>query len=218
MLKTYIKEISKVAKTGDAREESYYKALATLLESFALSIKKAKTQVTILPQKTEAGNPDFRVWDGRQHIAGYVEGKRPEEGNLDRIEESEQLKRYRHAFANLILTNLFEFRLYRDGRLIDKVSIARPFVATELKVAPPLENEDRFLDLLNKFFTFSLPQKYTPKTLAKALASRTHYLREQVLLELAGGNGDLTGFYQAFQQHLIAGLTKKISPICTPRL
>ncbi len=209
MLKTYIKEISKVAKTGDAREESYYRALATLLESFAISIKKSKTQVTILPKKIEAGNPDFRVWDGRQHIVGYVEGKRPEEGNLDRIEQSEQLKRYRSAFANVILTNFFEFRLYREGQLIDKVEIARPFVARELKVAPPLENEDQLLDLLNKFFTFSLPRNYTPKTLAEALASRTHYLREQVLLELATGNGDLTGFYQAFQKHLIAALTKE---------
>ncbi|MBN2270033.1 MAG: N-6 DNA methylase [Sedimentisphaerales bacterium] len=209
MLKTYIKEISKVAKTGDAREESYYKALATLLDSFALSIKKAKTQVTILPQKTEAGNPDFRVWDGRQHIVGYVEAKRPEEEDLDRIEESQQLKRYRRAFANVILTNFFEFRLYRQGQLIDRVNVARPFFARELKVAPPLENEDQFLDLLNKFFTFSLPQKYTPKTLAKALASRTHYLREQVLLELMQSNGNLLGFFQAFHQHLIAGLTKE---------
>ncbi len=209
MLKTYIKEISKVAKTGDAREESYYRALATLLESFALSIKKSKTQVTILPKKIEAGNPDLRVWDGWQHIVGYAEAKRPQEENLDKIEQSEQLKRYRSAFANVILTNFFEFRLYRQGQLIDRVEIARPFVARELKVAPPLENEERFLDLLNKFFTFSLPQNYTPKTLAEALASRTHYLREQVLLELATGNGDLTGFYQAFQRHLIAALTKE---------
>ncbi|HLB72449.1 MAG TPA: type ISP restriction/modification enzyme [Sedimentisphaerales bacterium] len=209
MLKTYIKEVFKVVKTGDAREESYYKALATLLETFALSIKKTKTQVTISPKKTEAGNPDLRVWDGRQHIVGYVEAKRPEEENLDRIEESEQLKRYRRAFANVILTNFFEFRLYRQGQLIDRVEIARPFVARELKVAPPLENEERFLDLLNKFFTFSLPQKYTPKTLAEALASRTHYLRQQVLLELATGNGDLTGFYQAFQKHLIGALTEE---------
>jgi len=209
MLKTYIKEISKVAETGDAREESYYKALAILLEGFALSIRKTKTHVTILPKKTEAGNPDLRVWDGKQHIVGYVEAKKPEEKNLDRIEESEQLKRYRRAFANVILTNFFEFRLYREGELIDRVEIGRPFIARELKVAPPVENENQFLDLLNKFFAFSLPQKYTPKTLAEALAGRTHYLREQVLLELNRSNGKLAGFYEAFQQHLIAGLTKE---------
>jgi len=209
MLKTYIQEIFKVTKRGYAREESYYKTLASLVESFAQSINRPKTEITILPKKTEAGNPDFRVWDGKQHIVGYIEAKPPTEENLDKIEESEQLKRYRSAFANVILTNFFEFRLYRNGSLVDKVQIGRPFIARELKLVPPVENKDNFLDFLNKFFAFSLPLKYTPKTLAEALASRTHYLREQVLLELDRSNGDLLGFYEAFQQHLIAGLTKE---------
>ncbi len=37
------------------------------------------------PKKTEAGNPDFRVWDGKQHITGYIEAKDPAIENLDRI-------------------------------------------------------------------------------------------------------------------------------------
>jgi type I restriction-modification system DNA methylase subunit len=209
MLKTYMKEIFKVAQRGDAREESYYKALGSLMEDFARSINRAKTEVTILPKKTEAGNPDFRIWDGTQHIVGYVEAKRPENENLDNIEESEQLRRYRNAFANVILTNFFEFRLYRYNQLIDKVQIGRPFIAKQLKLVPPVENRDKFLDLLNKFFAFSLPRKYTPKTLAEALAGRTHYLREQVLLELSRSNGKLSGFFEAFQTHLIAGLSKE---------
>ena len=209
MLKTYIKEIFKITKRGDAREESYYTALESLMENFAQSINRAKTQITILPKKTEAGNPDFRIWDGKQHIVGYIEAKPPAEENLDKIEESEQLKRYCSAFANVILTNFFEFRLYRDGKLIDKVQIGRPFIAKQLKLVPPIENEDKFFDLLNKFFSFSLPRTYTPKTLAEALASRTHYLRKQVSLELGGKNGKLAGFYEAFQQHLIAGLTEE---------
>jgi len=209
MLKTYMKEIFTVAQRGDAREESYYTALESLTKNFARSINRPKTEITVLPKKTEAGNPDFRVWDGKQHIVGYIEAKTPTEENLDKIEESEQLKRYRSSFPNVILTNFFEFRLYRNGKLIDKVQIGRPFIASQLKVVPPVENEDRFLDLLNKFFTFSLPRTYTPKTLAEALASRTHYLREQVLLELSRSNCDLIGFYEAFQQHLIAGLTKE---------
>lgn len=209
MLKAYIKEIFKVTQRGDAREESYYKALASLMENFAQSISSVNVQVTIQPKKTEAGNPDFRIWDGKQHIVGYIEAKPPEEENLDRVEDSEQLKRYRSAFPNVILTNFFEFRLYRNGSLVDKVQIGRPLIAKQLKLVPPVENKNNFVDLLNKFFTFSLPQKYTPKTLAEALASRTHYLREQVLLELGRSNGDLLGFYEAFQQHLIAGLTKE---------
>jgi len=209
MLKKYIKEISEITQRGDAREESYYPALKTLLEDFAQSAGRPKTEVTVQPKKTEAGNPDFRIWEGKQHFVGYIEAKAPEQENLDKIEESEQLKRYRGTFPNLILTNFFEFRLYRNASLIDKVQIGRPFIAAQLKVVPPVENKDRFLDLLNKFSAFSLPRTYTPKTLAEALACRTHFLREQVLLELAKDNGDLIGFYEAFQQHLIAGLTKE---------
>lgn len=209
MLKAYLGEILNVGRKGDATEQSYYKVLASLLEAFARSINRPRTEVTISPKKTDAGNPDFRVWDGRQHIVGYIEAKPPEQENLEKIEESEQLRRYRSAFANVILTNFFEFRLYRDGLLVDKVAIGRPFIARQLKVVPPAENQDKFLDLLNKFFTFSLPRQYTPEALAKALALRTHYLRDQVFLELNRSNGNLMGFYKAFQQHLIAGLTEE---------
>jgi len=204
-----MKEIFRVAQRGDAREESYYGALSSLIENFAQSINRAKTEVTTLPQKTEAGNPDFRIWDGNQHVVGYVEAQPPTEENLDKIEESDQLKRYHRTFPNVILTNFFEFRLYRNGKLIDNVQIGRPLIAKQLKLVPPVENKDKFFDLLNKFFTFSLPRTYTPKTLAEALACRTHYLRRQVLFELNRSNGKLIGFYEAFQQHLIAGLTKE---------
>lgn len=209
MLNAYLKQIFKIAQKGDAREESYYTVLASLFEDYGQSVKKLKVAVTTSPQKTEVGNPDFRIWDGSQHIIGYIEAKRPEEENLDKAEESEQVKRYLKAWPNVILTNFFEFRLYRDGNLIDRAQIGRSFIARELKTTPPVENQDAFFALLDKFFTFSLPRSYTPKTLAQALARRTHYLREQVLLELGNDNGDLAGFYEAFQQHLISGLTRE---------
>lgn len=207
MLKAYLKEIYQTARTGDAREESYYKPLATLIESFAKSIHKSGISATISPQRTEAGNPDFRIWDGRQSIVGYIEAKRPDESNLDRAEESNQLQRYLAAFPNVILTNFFEFRLYHNAQLINEIQIARPFIATQLKVVPPVENEEKFYNLLKEFFSFSIPCDYSPKTLAEALACRTHYLKDQVLLELKNNNSRLNGFYQAFQQYLIAGLT-----------
>jgi len=105
MLKSYLKRIFEVAKRGDAREETYYSSLEELLKIFADSIKKKQVYVTTLPKKTEAGNPDFRVWDGKQNITGYIEAKKPAEKNLDYIEETEQLKRYLKIFPNLILTN-----------------------------------------------------------------------------------------------------------------
>ena len=103
MLKRYLKKIADTSNRGDAREESYYPVLADLFNEYCDSTGKKKIHITTLPKKTEAGNPDFRIWDGKQHITGYIEAKDPSIENLDRIEDTEQLKRYLHTFPNLIL-------------------------------------------------------------------------------------------------------------------
>lgn len=122
MLKAYLRRICEVAKRRDAREESYYSSLEELLKNFAHSINKERIHITTLPKKTDAGYPDFRIWDGEQSIVGHIEAKKPE-SNLDSIEETEQLERYLKTFPNLILTNFFEFRRYRNGQEIDRVLV-----------------------------------------------------------------------------------------------
>ena len=209
MLETYLQDIYKITQQGDAREESYYKPLAMLIENYARSKGKSNVAVTISPQKTEAGNPDFRIWDGKQKVIGYIEAKHPNVSNLNGIEESEQLKRYLSSFSNVILTNFFEFRLYLNSQLIQEVQIARPFIASQLKAVPPIENEKKFFNLLDDFLAFSIARDYSPRTLAEALACRTHYLKDQVMLELKSNHSRLSGFYQAFQQFLIAGLSQE---------
>ena len=57
LLKTYLKEITATIGRGDPREESYYRFLANLLEAFPLE-KGRKIQVTTLPKKTDAGDPE----------------------------------------------------------------------------------------------------------------------------------------------------------------
>jgi len=212
MLRAYLKEIFEVFNRGDAREESYYSILEGLLKRYAESVGKGDIYITTLPKKTEAGNPDFRVWDGKQHIVGYIEAKAPTIDNLDSIENTEQLNRYRHTFPNLILTNFFEFRLYRNGILIDKVLIGRYFAMQELKIIPPVEKEQEFLKLLEKFFSFSLPKVYDAKSLAIELAKRTRFLKDEVIaeeLKEEGGESFILGFYEAFREYLIGELSKE---------
>jgi len=212
MLKNYLKEIANTTIQGDAREESYYPHLSNLVKAFSESIGKSKTHITILPKKTEAGNPDFRIWDGQHNIVGYIEAKVPG-ADLNRIEDSEQLKRYRDTFPNVILTDFYEFRLYRDGSLVEKTFIGRPFIAEKLKTHPPIENEKDFLNLFDKFLSFSLPKVFSAETLAIELAKRTRFLKEeaihQELIDEENGNNQILGFYDAFHKYLIAGLTKE---------
>jgi len=206
MTKKYLSNLFKTYQKGDAREESYYKYLADFITVFSESERKKKIDVTILPKKTEAGNPDFRIWDGRQKIIGYIEAK--DLGvDLDRIEDSEQLERYLSTFPNVILTNYTEFRLYRNGERIEKISIARPFVILKLSTIPPLENEDKLFELLERFLDFSLPKTYTAKTLAVELAKRTKFLKDEIVSEeLKLGTKSIHGFYEAFKEFLIAGI------------
>jgi predicted helicase len=208
MIKQYLEEIAKTQAHDDQREESYYPAVAKLLTEFAKSINNEKVSVTILPKKTEAGNPDFRVWDGDNKVVGYIEAKVPNT-DLNRIEVSEQLKRYLETFPNVILTDFYEFRLYRNGGLIEKVSIGRPFIAKKLKTVPPVEQQAEFEKLLVKFFDFSLPKIFSAESLALELAKRTRFLRDEIVrVELQNDDKKnyIRGFYNAFKKYLIAGL------------
>ena len=208
MIKNYLSNLFKSYQKGDAREESYYKHLADFISDFSESKRKKKIDVTILPKKTEAGNPDFRVWDGKQKIVGYIEAK--DLGvNLDDVEDSEQLERYLSTFPNVILTNFTEFRLFRDGERIDQVSITRPFIIKTLATVPPLEKEDKLFELLEKFLDFSIPKTYTAKTLAVELAKRTKFLKDEIVTEeLKIGTKSIHSFYEAFKEFLIAGISE----------
>ena len=212
MLKTYLTKVLETARQGDAREESYYSALEDLLKEFAEKIGKKGVHVTILPKKTEAGNPDFRVWDGKRRITGYFEVKTPDK-NLDDIEKTEQIIRYKETFKNLVLTNLFEFRLYKDKVCVAKVRIADPMTVYNLRGVPIIEKESDFKRLFEEFYSFSLPSITSAQQLAVELAKRTRFLRDEVIAEEISeeeesGLYKILGFYEAFQKYLIRGLTK----------
>ncbi|MEA3421602.1 MAG: DNA methyltransferase, partial [Acidobacteriota bacterium] len=214
LLKQYLKNLTNTSARGDAREESYYKHLDELIKKFAETQKIKNIDVTILPKKTEAGNPDFRIWDGKNHITGYIEAKDPSIINLDNIEGTEQLERYCSTFPNVILTNFYEFRLYRDGQHISQVMIGRPIIAKRLGTTPPVENVDQFKELFEMFFSFSLPKVRTAKSLAVELAKRTRFLRDEVIaVELeeneSKGHLQLIGFYEVFKKYLIGTITEK---------
>lgn len=209
MLKKYLGRVFEAFNRGDAREESYYTILEDLLKDYAKLIDKP-IDVRTLPKQTEAGNPDFRIWSSPQEIIGYIEAKAPTVKNLDEIEHTEQLKRYLENFSNLILTNFLEFRLYRKGKLIDSVSIARSDTLLRFNFKPPVEHEKEFKGLLEKFFSFTYPRDYTAETLAQELAKRTHFLKDVIASEFeqgkTAGNASLSDFYDTFKKYLISDL------------
>jgi predicted helicase len=204
-VEVYLDAIAELTQRGDAREESYYPILKELLEKLAEELNQP-LQVTILPKKTEAGSPDFRIWDGAYRVIGYIEAKAPGT-NLDVVERSEQLQRYRATFPNLLLTDFYEFRLYRQGECLKQVRIGRWEIARRAGARPPTENIDPFRQLIAHFFSFVLPPLLTAEELARQLARRTRFLKDEVILpEIAQKQKALWGFYEAFQKYLVADL------------
>jgi hypothetical protein len=217
---SYLNALFELARRGDAREESHYLALNDLLNTLAKA-QGHVIQVTMLPKPTEAGNPDFRVWDGSYRVIGYIEAKAPG-ANLDQVETSEQLRRYLHIFPNLILTDFYEFRLYRNGVLLERARLATPFpiygamgfVGQTVKPKPTVQQMDALTHLFDTFFSFALPPSSTAEDLACKLARRTRLMRDEVIRpeleqQVSVQQGPLYGFYDAFQKYLIAGLTKE---------
>ncbi|MDD3234731.1 MAG: N-6 DNA methylase [Candidatus Cloacimonetes bacterium] len=212
ILTDYLKDVQTAINRGDAREETFYPCLERLLYAYADSNSLSKIAVTILPKATDAGNPDFRVWNGKNRITGYIEAKAPQVYQLDQISVSEQLKRYFSTFPNVILTNFYEFRLYQHGSFVSSVTIASAANALNLGKTPPVQNSALFEELLSRYFAFSLPAITDPKTLAQALAKRTRFLRDEILKyelieEEKQGKKVLLNFYDSFKKLLINNLT-----------
>jgi len=209
-LNSYFKEIHKIYVAGDFREESFYSSLKALIEQcsqvFSLG---GKAGVLVQPKKTEVGIPDFLIRkDG--DIVGYIEAKSLD-ANLDEAEKSEQLRRYRESLPNLILTNFLEFRLYKNGNRIpiDRVEVGRQSTLVSLKYPPVPEKLDLFFGLLEKFFSFSIPEIKTSSSLSIELAKKARFLEHILQEELSIENDEVTRFYKAFQEELIESLTKE---------
>jgi hypothetical protein len=192
----YLDRIFDAERRGESREESFYPHLLDLFEWYAEQRGLAGLAVTQIPRKTHECLLDFQVRRG-EAIAGYVEAKRPS-SNLDKAAESEQVRRYRRTFPNLLLTNFREFRLYRAGELAGRADAGRLDGGAE-----------RLLALFDLFCDFAPPASASTAVLAERLAGRTRILAERIHDLMARGAEEAAGlrrFYQAFSDFLLAGL------------
>jgi len=205
MLLEYLERVWEKERSGDAREESFYPLLQRLLERYAKH-RRREIDVTLIPRKTEDCLLDLQVRGEAQRIVGYVEAKLPGT-NLDVAERSEQVKRYRRTFPNLILTNFYELRLYRRDEPAAQVEIAAR--STSRYTGPVLQRGRELAGLLDLFLDFAAPLRASADSLAIDLAFRTRILEtriEELLDRDEEKVSELAGLYQAFKTYLLAGL------------
>jgi hypothetical protein len=212
LLLAYLRSLAEVERRGDAREESYYGAFQALLEGYAAASGRKGVRVTVLPRRTEAGVVvDFQVWRGAR-IAGYVEAKRPG-ANLDAAETSEQMKRYREAFPNVLLTDFHELRRYRPKEPVERAVLENPLVRFYAdRLTDEVQGEAAVTGLLDRFLDFVAPRPGSAAALAVGLARRARLLEtaiEELLAEDVERTSELAGLYRAFSEYLIHGLTAR---------
>ena len=197
----YIKQIESDLLRGTATEHSYRPALKQLLETLAPGISAAND-----PKHIACGAPDFIVERNRVPL-GYVETK--DIGtDLDKVEKSDQLKRYLHSLNNLILTDYLEFRWYVNGKrkLISRLAVIGPDgnLISDSKGTRTTEQ------LINEFFKTEVPVVGTPKDLAERMAQITRLIANLIAGELQSEenrkSSALYRQYQAFRDHLLPAL------------
>ncbi|MFL6195684.1 MAG: type ISP restriction/modification enzyme [Thermoanaerobaculia bacterium] len=195
----YVDRVAATERRDEAREESFYPCFLDLLEDYAAHRGRDDLGFLQLPSKTRDCLLDFQVRRGGR-IVGYVEAKRPG-ANLAEEAGSEQLQRYLSTFPNLILTDFREIWLFRDRT-----------VAARANLGGLGGDPEPFARLLDLFCDFEPPAGGSAAELAPRLARRTRVLAERIRELLARdveGASEVSGFYRAFSEYLLAGLSRE---------
>ena len=139
-------------------------------------------------------------------LLGYLETK--DVGiNLAAEEKGPQLKRYRDALPNLILTDYLEFRWYVNGERRALVSLGH--VEPDGRVRARKEDLAAVGDLLAQFLALKLPSIGTAKELALRMAKLAWLMHNAALktLEIEPDTGTLKGWLAAFEKTLVPNLS-----------
>ena len=168
---SYVNEISNMYGSGQATEHSYRSTLEGLLKAFDESI-----QVINEPRQLDFGAPDMVLQLAGQPV-GYVECKNVRVA-LDAVENSPQLKRYRNACDNLILTNYREFRWYRGGEASGQSIVVARLTASGL--SPQRRQYNGLSSLLERFQRTSPADITSPEELARVMADLTREIADLI--------------------------------------
>jgi len=195
-----------LSRPGTKREVSLYPAFQSFFD--AVLEEEAPKHSWLVLQQTNAdkiGIPDFRIERGKERH-GWIEVKAAEK-ELDKLKDRDkrQVETFQHGLANFIVTNGWEWRLFRDGERIAKATVGGDHIFDPRDLGYRVEDEDlrRLGELLTQFI--DAPSIVYPDAAAAviALASRARALRLALTDLGASGAGDwLNGLRDDFARVL----------------
>ena len=194
LIAQYLAQLHAIQLTGAAQpEQSYYPALQTFLAQAAAALGHGNVQVIPQPQHQDYGVPDFQVQQSHT-IIGWAEAKSLS-GALN--PNTQQLRQYRSALHNLLLTNYLRFRLFINGQEERDVTLT-----ADLTTPPTSETIAQLEQLLHLFFAQSVPAIQSAAQLADALALRARFLRHAVSELFGAQSPPLVSLHNAYRQYL----------------
>ena len=200
---TYRRTLETDLARGNATEHTHRSTLKTLLESLYPG-----TVATNEPKRIKVGAPDYVIQKGETPL-GYIEAK--DVGvDLDKVEKSDQMKRYLGSLGNLILTDYLEYRWYVEGDHRRTVKLGTFMLGS---VTPEADGEQQLKTLLDAFMEAKVPTLKSPAALAKKMASLAQQIRFSILEafkaeDLTDDDPDpLNDQYNSFKEVLISDLT-----------
>ena len=190
ILNNYLNSIKNI--TVKDKEHTHRSALETLLNDLAKALQNNKIYIKHEPNNDKEGRgaPDFSVSiDSMDSLPiGYIENKRINE-DLDKVIESEQIKKYLSLRDNIIITDYLRFIRVGNDDAKHKPKITsevRLLELSELKNYKKLKLEDtdkfnKLLEIFKLFFSHKPKPINTALEFANALADRTKILRDSLL-------------------------------------
>ncbi len=198
MVEKYLGAVIQKYKTGKTTEHSFRGNLQDFIERTVIGVQAINE-----PRRQKCGAPDYIIQKKNIPI-GYIEAKDIDK-NLDSIEKTEQLDRYRASLDNLILTNYLEFWFYVNGEHVDTIKVA------ELSNGKIKTNDKEYQRLINAIRNFCDYQGQTiksPKQLANLMAQKAVMIRDVIINALnLDSESSLVSQRNAFKQILLHDLT-----------
>jgi uncharacterized protein YggT (Ycf19 family) len=197
-ISSYLSEVDKLYRAGNATEHSYRPALKSLFEKITTGL-----MITNEPKHIACGAPDYIITKGSIPL-GYIEAKDIPIG-VDNKLNKEQFDRYKQSLGNVIITNYLVFQLFVDGELLVSVSLANE---SKGSIMPDKKQFPAFLALVDRFTKYSGKTIYNSELLAKTMAEKSKLLAAiiKTALQKKSENDTLSGQYEGFRNILIHNL------------
>ncbi len=207
-LATYVENLNKRYKLGNATEHTFRGDLQQLIESIVPDIA-----ATNEPKRINCGAPDY-VITKKDIPIGYIEAKDIDDKDLSgnkKTGNKEQFDRYKTSLSNIIFTDYLDFQLYIEGEFKTSIRIAE---IRNGEIVALTENFAAFTNLIKSFCTYVGQTVKSSKKLAEMMAGKARMLADVITKSLTSDethneDSSLKDQMHGFKDILIHDITPK---------